>query len=355
MLSCEQGLYECPKEESKSRLLHYVRKDVVFMIFCVLFSGFLVSPAFGQEAQGLNRIVPLKVGDVVPDELWDLRLKVVNHPDGREYIKLRDYRDKKLIILDFWGTWCGSCIAALPSIKNVQKEFAKDMITISLTDEKEDKIVAFATNNEVARSVQLWSVVEDSVLTKWITKYTYPHFTWIANGRILSHSSESALDVHYIYDYLAEGKVRWVEKVNLDKKGVFLSSLGDLSTANSSFYYEGYLDGAGGALGALPFHGGRTNYYFINFSQRAIYEWFLKRVAQSKGGTVSDIRYSPEFMQSMEWKLFNEKPISLQIIADKERPLQDVFCQYQIMSNWKLETDANGFYAKQVDREECGI
>ncbi|ERJ61221.1 hypothetical protein M472_20935 [Sphingobacterium paucimobilis HER1398] len=51
--------------QNKSRLLHFTsrskfgtqRSDVVFMIFCVLCLGYLVSPAFGQEAKGLTQTV----------------------------------------------------------------------------------------------------------------------------------------------------------------------------------------------------------------------------------------------------------------------------------------------------------
>ena len=73
MLSCEQALYERPKEQSnrwRDRLLlplgRYsrskfgtLRRDVyrVITIFCVLFSGILVTPAFAQGANGLNQTV----------------------------------------------------------------------------------------------------------------------------------------------------------------------------------------------------------------------------------------------------------------------------------------------------------
>ncbi|MBL1407217.1 TlpA disulfide reductase family protein [Sphingobacterium faecale] len=325
------------------------------ILFCVLFSAFTVFPAFGQEAVGLSTVKPLKVGDAIPAELWNLPLKIVNHPEGKEFIRLSDYRDKKLIILDFWGTWCGSCIAAMPAVKALQDEFKDDMMVIPISFEKADKIKSFTAKNEIAKNVKLWSVVEDSVLTKWITKYTYPHFTWITKGKVLSHTSESALEGRYVKEYLTGGNIRWIEKVNLDKNGIFTNSMGDLSTANSSFYYEGYLDGAGGGLGALPFHRERTNYYFINFSQRAIYEWFLKRIAQTKGEVLVEIEYSSEFMKSTDWKRYNEGYVTLQILADKARSLRDVFTQYKSMSSWWLEQDVNGRYGKQVDGKEARI
>ncbi len=55
----------------------------------------------------------LKVGDSLPDRLWDMPLQVINHPDGRRQISLAEYRDKRLIVLDFWATYCSPCIRTI--------------------------------------------------------------------------------------------------------------------------------------------------------------------------------------------------------------------------------------------------
>ena len=68
MLTSYQDLSSRPKEQSnrlRDRLLRFTRSDdrvgrnvsSLIIIFCVLFSGFLVSPAHGQEAKGLTQTV----------------------------------------------------------------------------------------------------------------------------------------------------------------------------------------------------------------------------------------------------------------------------------------------------------
>ncbi len=83
------------------------------------------SPRKDSGAGGLDQIKPLKIGDTIPELLWNTPLKVVNHPSAREQITLNDYRDKKLIILDFWATWCGSCIKSFPKIAQLQTNFSE--------------------------------------------------------------------------------------------------------------------------------------------------------------------------------------------------------------------------------------
>ncbi|MCD8540458.1 MAG: TlpA family protein disulfide reductase [Leadbetterella sp.] len=76
----------------------------------------------------------LKVGDSIPPELWDLTLPVVNHPEGKETVTLREHKDK-LIILDFWATWCVPCIKSLNKLDNLQKEFGEQLAIVPVTRE----------------------------------------------------------------------------------------------------------------------------------------------------------------------------------------------------------------------------
>ena len=48
--------------------------------------------------------------------------------DG-EYITLEDLKGK-VVMLDFWGTWCPPCVASVPELKNLYRRYSKDQFVL---------------------------------------------------------------------------------------------------------------------------------------------------------------------------------------------------------------------------------
>jgi thiol-disulfide isomerase/thioredoxin len=78
---------------------------------------FEVVKAKEKQVQPEGRAVAasgIPVGEIAPDF-------ALKDPEGREH-KLSDYRGK-VVLLDFWATWCGPCQMAMPGIQKVHERF----------------------------------------------------------------------------------------------------------------------------------------------------------------------------------------------------------------------------------------
>src|SRR5256885_4085411 len=47
---------------------------------------------------------------------------------------VRDYRGK-VVLLNFWATWCGACQTEMPDLERIARERAQDAVVIAVSDE----------------------------------------------------------------------------------------------------------------------------------------------------------------------------------------------------------------------------
>ena len=48
----------------------------------------------------------------------------------------------KFLLVDFWATWCGPCIKAIPELNKFHKQFGDKLVVIGVSDEKESVITS---------------------------------------------------------------------------------------------------------------------------------------------------------------------------------------------------------------------
>ncbi|MGB0715138.1 MAG: TlpA family protein disulfide reductase [Phycisphaerae bacterium] len=78
-----------------------------------------------ERAVGLlNSAKSLQVGMVMPDfEATTL--------DGKK-VKLSSLRDK-VVLVDFWATWCGPCVAEFPNLQQAAKKYGEQFVILSIS------------------------------------------------------------------------------------------------------------------------------------------------------------------------------------------------------------------------------
>ncbi len=134
-----------------------------------------------------KNIQPLNVGDTLPSDL--LLENVSNHPVSK--IHLSDLKGK-IVIFDFFATWCSSCIRSLPKLDSLQTWFGGRLQVIIVTDEPIEKITALQKKNKIFAASSLPIVTGNSQLKQLFPHRLLPHEVWIdTDGFVKAFTDEN--------------------------------------------------------------------------------------------------------------------------------------------------------------------
>ncbi|AXT20370.1 TlpA family protein disulfide reductase [Flavobacteriaceae bacterium AU392] len=80
-----------------------------------------------------------KVDNAIGTEMVHFEyLNVANN----EIETLEDHNGK-IVLLNFWGTFCPPCIKEFPDLKKLETQFSEDLVVIAISDENSEKIKQF--------------------------------------------------------------------------------------------------------------------------------------------------------------------------------------------------------------------
>ncbi|TBO42243.1 TlpA family protein disulfide reductase [Pedobacter kyonggii] len=164
-------------------------------IYCVLM--LLCSMCTGLWAQGkqVDSIAPLYVGAKLPRTLFTLESKVLK---GRQLSATSLSGDfNKLIIIDFWASWCGSCLKKFPLLEKMQEKYPDDLKVLLVnslgTGDTAASLIAKAGPDGALAEMSLPFVVEDELFLKAFPHRSIPHYVWIIGGEIEGITSSDFL------------------------------------------------------------------------------------------------------------------------------------------------------------------
>jgi len=127
----------------------------------------------------------LHVGDTVPDIRFQ---EVFNYRHSKA--NLKDFK-AKLIILDFWASYCSTCLEGIPVADSLQREFGKDVQFILVNSElTHDNLTKAKTaigriNQGLSKKLCLPVAVNDTAAYRLFRFKIIPHYVWIGKDGVI--------------------------------------------------------------------------------------------------------------------------------------------------------------------------
>lgn len=276
---------------------------------------------------------PLKTGDAVPDiELHN----VINYPNP--VIRLSGFRGK-VLILDFWATWCTSCLQHFPAMDSLQKQFGNRVQIIlvdtrSTRDNKEKVETTFSRlKKQTGDSFSLLTIYGDTILDKLFKHYILPNVVWIdQNGVFRANTGAEELTAENLNAFIRKAQAPRYLKQDFDPHRPLYTDpalpLNDLE--QYSILVKGKKDGIEqGGLRRIN----DTVRGFIAHDQSL--EWILRiicfnKIPQITGNRLvldvkdpSKLHYVPGQLSKTQWERVNDYSYELIVPKNKIDQLYD--------------------------------
>jgi thiol-disulfide isomerase/thioredoxin len=250
-----------------------------FFCFLAMLCAFFSAVA-QEKGIGIGQLVP----DVGVTGVSGLKL------EGKEVtaFRLSELRGK-LVILDFWATWCAPCRKMVPVMDSLQRVFGEKVLFLPVTYERAEVVAPVLAAMRKVRDFELPEVTSDVVLGRLFPHRSLPHYVWISGeGVVLAVTEEAAVTGENIRRFLSSGKGSLAVKrdsVARYDAGLPLLVDGNGGDGSGLVYHSvltGYKAGLAGGLSVSRFDGGSGQ----RFTARNVPFPWLCRLAFGEGGRV---------------------------------------------------------------------
>ena len=167
-----------------------MKKTIILSLLLMLCLYFL---ATAQESQ--QPPIRLEVGSRVPESFWQTEHSV--YANGVITKQTLAPHKGKLLMLDFWATWCGTCVGKFPITDSLKREFKSLEIVLINSNSKDnlEKVKEFYANNQNAKLHPLPTIVNDSSLKATFPHKYSPHYVFIDHrGMVIAYVSYHFMD-----------------------------------------------------------------------------------------------------------------------------------------------------------------
>ncbi len=118
-----------------------------------------------------------KINSIVGKKATDFQIgDWHNDPNNKQSSKIEDYAGKPMLI-DFWGTWCGPCIAAAPKVSALAEKYAEKMHVFAVCNTRRGEVMA-ETAERAGMKIPTAVDIEDKTATAYGVQW-WPYYVLV--------------------------------------------------------------------------------------------------------------------------------------------------------------------------------
>ncbi|WP_367866688.1 TlpA family protein disulfide reductase [Pedobacter sp. WC2423] len=233
---------------------------------------------------------PVKIGDRIPDVTLT---NIYNYKTTKT--NLSDFK-AKLIILDFWATWCTSCLVNFPKIEKLQKNYGGEVQFIKVAYQPKEEVLPFLEKFYKGKPSVIPVVTNDIILDQLFPHIYLPHYVWLDQaGNVVATTTSDQITIENIDRFLSSDSIGDMRlKVDLDDaEPLFINNelLKNNELKHYSVFLKGLYDGLGSGVNEQFNKAGKlTGLNITNMALLSMYEQVASGLFKQRGKTYSKTR-----------------------------------------------------------------
>lgn len=171
---------------------------------------------FWAKAQNQPETIrPLIIGEIVHKNFWTTEYMLYNK--GKAVKQNLSRYQGKILLLDFWASWCTNCIKSFPKLNAIQNKYGQGLSILLVNSAGNGDTLASISQvyerlNNKDSSFNVESIVQDTTLRKMFPHKMLPFYVWIdASGRVNAYSGSTFLNEENFESLIEKAKKKLVK------------------------------------------------------------------------------------------------------------------------------------------------